>query len=87
MAKVTPLEASNGWVFDFSNFTAGEFEELNEALRNTRVSVIAEIMPRVTTSTPFGDAANPDTYKAIPIRDFLKLGQYITEALQADSKK
>ncbi len=81
------LEASNGWTFELDNFTAGEFETLNDALRNTRVSEIAEIMPRITAACPYGDAKDPATYKNIPIKQFLTLGKALTEALQEDSKK
>ncbi len=86
-AKVTTLEASNGWTFDFSEFTAGDFEELNDGLRNTRVGAVAEILPRIVTTTPWGDAKNAASYRNAPIREFLSLGKVITEGLQEDTKK
>jgi hypothetical protein len=86
-AKVTTLEASSGWTFDFSEFTAGDFEELNEGLRNTKVSDVAAILPRIVTATPWGAAKDPATYRNVNIREFLALGKVITEALQEDTKK
>lgn len=86
-AKVTTLEASSGWTFDFSEFTAGDFEELNEGLRSTKVSDVAAILPRIVTATPWGEPKNPATYRNVNIREFLALGKVITEALQEDTKK
>lgn len=85
--KITTLEAQNGWTFDLDNFPAEEFEKLNDALRTTRVSEIAETMARIVVVSPWGDATDPATYRRRPIKDFLKLGEILTEALKEDTKK
>lgn len=86
MAK-PKLEASTGWIFDFSEFNAEKYEQLNENLRNGAVTPLVEILQRIVVTCPHGDPQDESMWRALNVIQFLTLGKVIGDALNEEVKK
>jgi hypothetical protein len=76
--------------FNFDNFSADDFEELNDALRAVKIKAAAEIYAKIVKKCPksWGSPSDPMTYRKLNYkRDFRHLVTHMSEALQEDSKK
>jgi hypothetical protein len=86
-SKITPLEADNGWTFNFTDFNAEEYEKLNEHIRAAAVTPLIPILAKIVVTCPHGDPTDTHMWKSLNAIEFLTIGGIIGEALSAEVKK
>lgn len=75
--------------FNFDDFTADDFEDFNEALRQGKTKTAAEFYAKMIVRCPaeWGAANDPLTYRKLPYLKFRNLVRNFEEAVNEETKK
>lgn len=85
MSKVldipTPGEVAEGFVFDLSGVTLGDFMDYMDNTRTGDVAASVEFMVKIIKAWPYdGNPSNPDDYRRLPVTAY---GTLLTECGKA----